>query len=71
VALEAVAVYAPLWRAAPCDSCQPVPALGGVPADDYRETLKVAVRARIARPLSRRDIVLDEAALARLLSPET
>jgi hypothetical protein len=68
IALDAVAVYAPLWRATPCESCKPVPEFGGIPLDAYRATMKKAVRVRIARPLAKHGIALDADRLADMLA---
>lgn len=67
VALEAIGAYAPLWQEAPCDSCQPDAAFGGIPRETYRETMIDAVQTRIAAPLARRGIELPAARLAALL----
>lgn len=68
IALDAVEVYAPLWKQAPCDSCKPVPSLGGLHYESYRSTMLNAVRTRIARPLARYQIQLEGDRLEGLLS---
>ncbi len=67
VALDAIAVYAPLWQREPCDSCQPAAAFGGIPREVYRRTMIESVQHRIAAPLARHGIMLDSARLATLL----
>ena len=68
IALDAVEVYAPLWKQAPCEACTPVPALGGLLYESYRSTMINAVRTRIARPLSRHEIYLEGERLEGLLA---
>jgi len=58
VALEAVEVYAPLWRKADCGTCVLVPAFGGLPSETYRNTMIESVRMKIVRPLARHGITL-------------
>jgi hypothetical protein len=67
VALDAIAVYRPLWRDR-CPSCEPVPGLGGVPAQSHAELLVEAVRTRIAAPLEAFGIVIGGERLEALLS---
>jgi hypothetical protein len=64
IALEAIAVYAPLWqRPAPA-----APELGASPPDDYRAAMTRAVRERIDARLVRHDIVMDRERLAALVA---
>lgn len=58
VALDAIAVYAPLWQRPACAVCTPVPAVGGITHDRYQEMMIAAVQHRIARPLARHEISL-------------
>ncbi len=67
VALDAVAVYAPLWARPACAECAPPVALGGVEPAAFRRDMMRAVRDHIARPLARHGIVLDAARLDELL----
>jgi hypothetical protein len=62
VALTTLRACAPLWSAEACAACPPPIGLGG--HDDVtRVRLRRAVRTRIARPLARCGVILDEAAL--------
>ena len=64
IALDAVAVYAPLWQTSePADA----PALGATPRDDYRALMTAAVRDKIDARLVRHGIVMDRAKLAALV----
>jgi hypothetical protein len=67
IALDAVAVYQPLWRDR-CESCATVGALGGMPVASHAATMIEAVRVRVARPLARLGIPLPPARLAALLA---
>ncbi len=65
IAVETIAVYAPLWQDADCSAC-PLPAgLGGHDAIG-KAALKKAVDVHIAGPLARYGIELDAARLAAL-----
>jgi len=65
LAADTIAVYAPLWQDAPCDSCPLPRGLGG--HDEVgRAALRRAVEASIATPLARYGIVLDPARVAAL-----
>lgn len=64
IALESVAVYAPLWRS----SDRPgAPALGSTPDDAYKNLMTSAVRDKIDTRLVRHGIVMDRARLSALL----
>ncbi len=67
VAVEAIAVYAPLWQDATC-ACPGAPTLGAAGFADYRATMLDAVEHRIVRRLHRVGIEVDRAALAPLLA---
>lgn len=62
IALTTLRASAPLWLEAPCASCPPPDGLGGADAVT-RARLRRAVRTRIARPLARCGVVLDDDAL--------
>lgn len=65
VAVDTIAVYAPLWQDAPCETCPLPRGLGG--HDDVgKAALRTAVDRAIARPLARHGIELDRARLATL-----
>ncbi|HVK88602.1 MAG TPA: hypothetical protein VM513_31000 [Kofleriaceae bacterium] len=65
IAVDTIAVYAPLWQVEPCETC-PLPAgLGGHDAIG-RANLRRAVDVAIATPLARFGIELDRARLATL-----
>lgn len=66
IALDAIAVYAPLWQT-PTDAAG-APMLGSPDAADYRRTLTHAVETRIVARLARYDVHVDRAALAPLLA---
>lgn len=68
VALEAIAVYRPLWRDR-CEACEAPAALGGTPVQSHAALIVDAVRARIAAPLDRLGIAIDRARLDALLAP--
>lgn len=57
-ALDAVAVYAPLWARPPCDDCATGDGLGALPHDAFRRALIAAVRTRVVPSLARHGIVL-------------
>lgn len=65
LAVDAVAVYAPLWQLPTCEAC-PLPR--GLAGHDAADDLRAAVTTTIARPLARYGIVLDAARLAALIS---
>ena len=67
VALEAIAVYQPLWRGR-CASCEAPAALGGTPVQSHAELMVEAVRLRIAEPLDRFGIAIDRTKLEELLA---
>jgi hypothetical protein len=68
LALDALEVYAPLWQNAPCESCEPVPSLGGVQYESYRDTMINSVRSRIAKPLARQKIDIHGERLEAMLA---
>ncbi len=65
LAEDTIAVYAPLWREDPCDTC-PLPAGLGGHDETGKQALRTAVEQRIARPLARFGIELDAARVAAL-----
>ncbi|MDX2090103.1 MAG: hypothetical protein SFX73_19755 [Kofleriaceae bacterium] len=65
VAVDSVAVYAPLWQEEPCDTCPLPSGLGGHDAVG-RAKLRRAVDIAIATPLARYGIELDRQRLASL-----
>ncbi len=65
LAEDTIAVYAPLWRDDPCDSC-PLPLGLGGHDEVGKHALRTAVEHSIARPLARHGIILDPAKLAAL-----
>jgi hypothetical protein len=68
LALDAIEVYAPLWRDPSCATCPTPVGLGG--HDELgRKALRHAVTRSIARPLADHGIVLDAARLADLVRP--
>lgn len=67
VALDAIAVYQPLWRGR-CADCEVPTALGGVPVDAHAKLMVDAVRQRVDRPLARLGIGLDADKLDELLA---
>jgi hypothetical protein len=67
VALDAIEVYAPLWRNR-CRSCELDPAFGGLPARSHAELLVRAVRTRVAAPLEALGIAIRGERLEALLS---
>jgi hypothetical protein len=66
IALDAVAVYAPLWQTARAEP--DAPALGATPHDSYRSLMIAAVRDKIDARLVRHGIVMDRSRLAQLVS---
>jgi len=64
IALDAVAVYAPLWQKSDTAAA---PELGATPRDDYRNLMTTAVRDKIDARLVRHGIVMNRAGLAALL----
>lgn len=64
IALDAVAVYAPLWQQ---PSREAAPELGLTEHSEYRALMTAAVRDKIDARLCRYGIVMDRNALARLL----
>jgi hypothetical protein len=60
VALDAVAVYAPLWArpTTGCATCAPTEALGALEHEVFRRELIGAVRTRVVPSLARHDIQL-------------
>jgi hypothetical protein len=67
VALDAIEVYAPLWRDR-CRSCELAPAFGGLPARSHAELLVQAVRTRVAAPLEALGFAIRGERLEALLS---
>jgi hypothetical protein len=67
IALDAIAVYAPLWSDARCGSCEAPGALGGLAVSSHARVMVEAVRMRVARPLARLGIDLDRERLDALL----
>jgi hypothetical protein len=67
LAVESIAVYAPLWQADPCTRC-PLPVGLGGHDDVGRAALRTAVEAAIARPLARHGIELDASRIAALVA---
>jgi len=67
VALDAIAVYQPLWRGR-CVTCEAPAELGGMPVDAHARLMVDAVRQRVARPLARLGIELDGPALDDILA---
>jgi hypothetical protein len=67
VALDAIAVYRPMW-AGRCSSCEAPAELGGTPVQSHADLLVEAVRTRVVRQLTRRKIALDPARLDEILS---
>ena len=65
IALDAVAVYAPLWQRPDDDAA--APALGSTPSDSYRALMTTAVRDKIDARLVRHGIVMNRTRLAALL----
>ncbi len=65
LALETIAVYAPLWQEAP-GACCPIPRGLGGHDEVGRAALAAAVAKSIAVPLARHGILLDRAQVARL-----
>jgi hypothetical protein len=65
IALDAIAVYAPLWQNGTTDTG--APALGSTPDADYRAIMTAAVRDKIDARLARHGIVMDRDRLAALL----
>ena len=65
VALDAIAVYAPLWQSADGGNA---PALGVTSANDYRAMMTTAVHDTIDARLVRHGIVMDRAGLAALVA---
>jgi hypothetical protein len=63
IALDAVAVYAPLWQ----QPSEAAPDLGVTEPDDYRQLMTTAVRDKIDARLCRHGIVMDRDGLAALL----
>jgi hypothetical protein len=66
IALDAIAVYAPLWRGR-CTTCEAPAALGGLPVASHAQVMVDAVRTRVARPLGRLGIAIDRERLDALL----
>ena len=66
IALEAIAVYSPLWRGR-CEACEAPADLGGGPVKSHAQTMVDAVRTRVARPLTRLGITLPADRLDALL----
>jgi len=66
IALDAIAVYAPLWRDR-CDGCEAPATLGGLPVASHAQVMVDAVRTRVARPLARLGIAVDAERLEALL----
>ena len=64
IALDAVAVYAPLWQKPASDAA---PELGLTEPDAYRTLMTTAVREKIDARLCRHGIVMDRDALAQLM----
>jgi len=67
VALDAIAVYQPLWRGR-CQTCEAPAALGGMPVASHAELIVDAVRTRVADPLDRLGIAIDRGRLDELLA---
>jgi hypothetical protein len=67
IALDAIAVYAPLWQRDACTACE-APALGALPVATHARVMTDAVRTRVARPLARLGIAIDPARLDAVLA---
>ena len=67
IALDAIAVYRPLWHDR-CAACEAPAALGGSAAASHAELMIDAVRTRVAAPLERLGIALDRHRLDELLA---
>jgi hypothetical protein len=67
IALDSIAVYAPLWQSDRCTRCES-PALGGLPVATHAQVMVDAVRTRVARPLARLGIAIDAAKLDAVLA---
>jgi hypothetical protein len=67
IALDAIAVYQPLWHEDRCETCETPADLGGMPVASHAEVMVDAVRTRIARPLARLGIAIDAERLEALL----
>jgi len=65
LAEDTIAVYAPLWREDPCDTC-PLPSGLGGHDEIGKRALRDAVEHSIARPLARHGIELDARRVAAL-----
>jgi hypothetical protein len=65
LAADAIAAYAPLWQATPCETC-PLPR--GLAGHDEiaKQALRTAVQQAIVTPLSRYGIVLPPERIAQL-----
>jgi len=63
IAVDTIAVYAPLWQDDACEACPRPAGLGGHDAIG-KAALRNAVEVNIARPLARHGIVLDRGKLA-------
>jgi hypothetical protein len=66
VALDAIAVYRPLWHGR-CSTCEAPSELGGMPVQSHADLLVDAIRSRVVRQLAHRRITVDAGRLDEIL----